>query len=40
VIDREQPEETNRTQAFESGRPRPEPFWGGGFFRRGDQDDD
>jgi hypothetical protein len=37
---REQPEETNRNQAFESARPRPEPFWGGGFFRRGDQDDD
>ena len=25
---------------FEAARPRPEPFWGGGPFRRGDQDDD
>jgi hypothetical protein len=40
VIDREQPEESDRTQAFEPGRPRSEPFWGGGFFRRGDQNDD
>jgi hypothetical protein len=40
VIDREQPEQNGRAQAFDSARPRPEPFWGGGFFRRGDQDDD
>jgi hypothetical protein len=40
VIDREQPEENDRTRAFESARSRPEPFWGGGFFRRGDQNDD
>lgn len=26
--------------SFESARPRPEPFWGGGSFRRGYQDDD
>jgi hypothetical protein len=32
-------DENDRSQAFES-RPRPEPFWGGGFFRRGYQDDD
>jgi hypothetical protein len=35
VIVREQPEEEDRGQAFEA-RPRSEPFWGGGFFRRGD----
>ncbi|HET8918272.1 MAG TPA: hypothetical protein VFN27_01195 [Xanthobacteraceae bacterium] len=51
VITREQPEETDRTQgnqasqgnqALEAGRSRSEPFWGGGFFRRGDgyRDDD
>jgi hypothetical protein len=40
VIDREQSEQSDRNQAYESARPRPEPFWGGGFFRRGDQDDD
>jgi len=39
---RGQPEDNDRNQAFEAGRPRPEPFWGGGLFRRGDryQDDD
>jgi hypothetical protein len=37
---RKQPGETDRTQAFEAARPRSEPFWGGGFFRRGDRDDD
>jgi hypothetical protein len=45
VITREQPEETDRTQrnqatqgnqALEAGQSRSEPFWGGGFFRRGD----
>jgi hypothetical protein len=54
VITREQPEETDRTQrnqvnqatqgnqALEAGQSRSEPFWGGGFFRRGDgyRDDD
>jgi hypothetical protein len=51
VITREQAEETDRTQrnqvnqanqALEAGRSRSEPFWGGGFFRRGDgyRDDD
>jgi hypothetical protein len=45
AITREQtgdrPEETDRSQAFEgTQQPRSEPFWGGGFFRRGDQDDD
>jgi hypothetical protein len=49
VITRE-PEETGRTQggnkatqgsqALEAGRSRSEPFWGGGFFGRGDRDDD
>ena len=39
VIVREQPAQSDRSHAFES-RPRPEPFWGGGFFRRGYQDDD
>jgi hypothetical protein len=38
AIGREQPDQSDRSQAFES-QPRPEPFWGGGFFRRGDQDD-
>jgi hypothetical protein len=39
---RGQPEDSDRNQAFEAGRPRPEPFWRGGRFRRGDryQDDD
>ncbi len=52
VITREQPEETDRTQrnqvnqatqgnqALEAGQSRSEPFWGGGFFRRGDGDRD
>ena len=44
VITGEQPEETDRTtdrtQASEAARPRSEPFWGGGSFRRGDRDDD
>jgi len=39
-IVREQPDEYDRGQAFETSRSRPEPFWGGGFFRRGFQDDD
>jgi len=38
VIVRDQPDESDRSQAFDS-RSRPEPFWGGGFFRRGYQDD-
>ncbi len=34
-------EDNDRGQALETGRPRSEPFWGGGFFRRGDgQDND
>jgi hypothetical protein len=39
---RGQREDSDRNQAFEAGRSRPEPFWGGGLFRRGDryQDDD
>jgi len=44
AVTREQPEETDgttdRTQTFEASRPQSEPFWGGGFFRRGDQDGD
>jgi hypothetical protein len=36
VIVRDQ-DESDRSQAFES-RPRPEPFWGGGFFGRGYDD--
>jgi hypothetical protein len=40
VIVREQPDEGDRGQAFETNRPRLEPFWGGGFFRRGYRDDD
>jgi hypothetical protein len=39
VIGRRQPDESDRTQAYETPRARPEPFWGGGFFRRGYQDD-
>jgi hypothetical protein len=37
-----QSEDSDRNQAFEPNRPRSEPFWGGGFFRRGDgyRDDD
>jgi hypothetical protein len=40
AITREQPEETDRS--FEARQPRSEPFWGGGFFRRGgyQSDDD
>jgi hypothetical protein len=42
VIVRQQSDESDRTQAFEGARRRPEPFWGGGFFGRGGgyQDDD
>jgi len=40
VIVREQPDEGDRGQAFETNRRRLEPFWGGGFFRRGYRDDD
>ena len=39
IIVRDQ-DESDRSQRFDVGRPRPEPFWGGGFFRRGYQDDD
>jgi hypothetical protein len=39
-IVRDQPDESDRGQSFETSRRRPEPFWGGGFFRRGYQDDD
>lgn len=37
-----QSEDNDRGRAFEANQPRSEPFWGGGFFRRGDgyQDDD
>jgi hypothetical protein len=37
-----QRDDSDRNQALEGGRPRAEPFWGGGFFRRGYgyQDDD
>jgi len=36
-----QREDNDRNQAFEANRPRREPFWGGGFFGRGEfQDDD
>ncbi|MBO0718115.1 MAG: hypothetical protein J2P55_12360, partial [Rhizobiales bacterium] len=34
-----QGDDDDRNQAFEP-RPRPEPFWGGGFFRRGNGWDD
>jgi hypothetical protein len=37
-----QRDDSDRNQVLEGGRPRAEPFWGGGFFRRGYgyQDDD
>ena len=37
---RSQPEDNDRGQAVKAGRPRPEPFWGGGFFGRGYRDDE
>jgi len=37
---RSQPEDNDRSQAVEAGRPRPEPFWGGGFFGSGYRDDE
>jgi hypothetical protein len=39
AIGREQPDQSDRTQAYETPRGRPEPFWGGGFFGRGYQGD-
>jgi hypothetical protein len=34
---REAPDQTDQAPAFETARPRGEPFWGGGFFRRDDR---
>jgi hypothetical protein len=37
---RDQPDDSGRSQGFDVSQPRPEPFWGGGSFRRGYQYDD
>ena len=39
VIGRQHPDESERNQAYETQRARPEPFWGGGFFGRGYRSD-